>query len=61
MIQSLELFDRVYNGENIQDMQGDLVKALSETYNPELAGIQRDNNGFMRGSFRLILQWDIAV
>jgi hypothetical protein len=60
MMQSLELLNKYYDGESIVDMARDLSEMLDEDFNPEVAHIPKDNNGIQHGSFRLIVQWNMA-
>jgi len=60
MMQSLALLDKVYDGESIVDMARDLSEMLDEDFNPEVAHIPKDEHGIQRGSFRLIVRWDMA-
>jgi len=51
------LLDKTYDGESITDFSRDFRECFDEYYNPEIADVPTDEHGFMKGQFRVTVQW----
>ena len=51
------IFEKVYDGESICDMDRDICEAFLERYNPEMKEVPRDEYGFCKGTFTLKVEW----
>ena len=46
-----ELFNKVYSDESLIDLEEDIAMAIYHSIIPQ------DENGFYKGSFRVIVEW----
>lgn len=51
---SVIIFDKKYNSESIIDLDGDLLDVED---NALFNGAERDEHGFVKGTFRVIVEW----
>jgi hypothetical protein len=52
-----EIFTKEYSDEELYDLERDVVEALQEEYNPIVAGIPVDKDGFRTGTFLVSIEW----
>lgn len=51
------IFDKLYDGESICDVQRDITECFDERYNPLTSDIPVDEHGFQTGTFRIQVTW----
>lgn len=51
------ILDKTYDGESIADIERDVSEMFNEEFDPTIATIPRDANGFMKGTFGVIVTW----
>lgn len=51
------IFHKEYDGESIYDVQRDVIEAFDTKFNPEVADIPQDENGFQEGQFIVTVKW----
>ena len=52
-----EIFTQEYTDEELYDVERDVSEALQEDYNPIIATIPKDKDGFRRGTFVVSIEW----
>ena len=52
-----EIFTKEYSDEELYDVERDVSEALQEEYNPIVAGIPTDKDGFRTGTFVVSIEW----
>ena len=52
-----EIFTKEYSDEELYDVERDVMEALQEEYNPIVAGIPKDKDGFRTGTFVVNIEW----
>jgi len=50
---TMVIFDKHYSDESLIDLEGHIADALSDN----IAGIPRDEYGFLTGTFRVTINW----
>jgi hypothetical protein len=56
----LKIFQKVYDGESIYDLDRDVTEALQTHYNPVMKSIPKDGDGFPKGNFTVTVAWESA-
>ena len=51
------IFEKVYDGESIYDMDRDIHEAFNECYNPILKNIPCDGYNIPKGTFTVKIEW----
>lgn len=51
------ILNKVYYGEDIVDLDRDISEMFNEEFDPTIATIPRDEHGFMKGSFKVTVEW----
>lgn len=51
------ILDKTYDGESIVDIQRDVHEMFNEEFDPRIETIPRDQYGFMKGSFKVTVEW----
>lgn len=51
------IFDKVYDGESLCDVERDVSECFNETYNEAVKEIPVDEYGFQTGAFRIQVIW----
>ena len=51
------IFEKVYDGESICDMDRDICEAFLEAYNPVMKEVPCDEHGFCKGTFTVKIEW----
>jgi len=54
----MELFQKMYDGESIFDLERDVSESLSSVYNPLAAEIPRNEYGIQEGKFKVSITWE---
>jgi len=52
------VFEKLYDDESLYDLERDLSEALTPDYNPVIAEIPQDGNGFRTGTFKVLITWE---
>ena len=53
------LFEKDYDYESLYDLSRDLAEASDETFNPVMAELPKDENGFIEGTFTVKIEWKL--
>jgi hypothetical protein len=53
----MKLFEKIYDGSSIADVDRDLIEAFDTDFNPAAKDITLDEYNIMRGSFRVTVLW----
>jgi hypothetical protein len=51
------IFEKVYDGESLNDLERDIVESLSDQFNPIMCHIPIDDWGFPKGEFKVTIEW----
>lgn len=51
------IFEKVYDGESIVDVDRDVSEAFSPDFNDLAKQIPQDEHGFQQGSFKVTIEW----
>ena len=51
------LLDKKYSSEGLQDLSRDVDESFDGDYNPEVYEIPKDEHGFHKGTFRVVIEW----
>lgn len=51
------VLDKTYDGKSIVDLDRDVSEMFNEEFDPRIETIPRDQHGFMKGSFRVKVEW----
>ena len=52
-----EIFTQEYTDEELYDVERDVMEALDSKYNPIVANIPKDKDGFRTGTFVVSIEW----
>ena len=52
------LFENVYHGENLCDLDRDVFEAIDPDFNSKMKEIPQDEHGFNLGRFRVTIVWE---
>lgn len=53
----MELMRKSYSGESLVDIERDVSEAVQEDYNHLISQIPKDEYGFQRGVFTVVIEW----
>jgi hypothetical protein len=51
------IFEKVYDGEELDDLEKDVVESLLCQFNPIICEVPVDDWGFHRGEFKVTIEW----
>jgi len=51
------LFDKLYDAEELGDVERDITECFDERFNESVSGIPVDEYGFQTGTFRIQVSW----
>ncbi len=51
------IFDKLYDGESLCDVERDISECWDERFNERVSGIPIDEHGFQTGTFRIQITW----
>jgi hypothetical protein len=51
------ILNKTYSGESIVDLDRDISEMFDEEFDPRIETIPRDEHGFMKGSFKVTVEW----
>ena len=54
----INLLSKEYDGNSIIDASEDLFEAFDADFNPDIKKVPKDEQGFMKGKFKLELTWE---
>lgn len=52
------LLSKSYSAEELSDLSRDVHEAFDERFTPEAAGIPKDEHGFDKGTFKVLITWE---
>ncbi len=52
------IFKKAYDDESLYDLERDISEAISEEYNPKMGDIPKDEDGWMKGTFKVTIEWE---
>lgn len=52
------IFERVYDGEGLCDVDRDVVECFCPGFNPLVENIPQDKFGFQCGTFKVTIEWE---
>ena len=53
-----EIFKKEYSGEEICDVERDVIEAFNPDYNPAAGEVPVDKHGFQEGTFTITVTWE---
>lgn len=56
-MKNIDLFNRVYDGESLCDLERDIVECFDHRFNRLLKYIPQDEHGFQTGYFQVTINW----
>lgn len=51
------ILNKVYHGEDLCDLDRDISEMFNEEFDPTIATIPKDEHGFMKGAFKVQVEW----
>ena len=51
------ILEKTYDGESIVDVQRDVLEMFDEEFDPRIETIPRDEYNFMKGTFKVTVEW----
>jgi hypothetical protein len=51
------ILDKKYDGESIVDLDRDISEMFDEEFDPRIETIPKDKHGFMKGTFKVTVEW----
>ncbi len=51
------ILDKKYDGESIVDLDRDISEMFNEEFDPRIETIPKDVHGFMKGTFKVTVEW----
>lgn len=52
----MKLFEKVYDGESLIDIERDVWEALDPDFNPDMESVSQDEHGFLKGDFKVTIE-----
>ncbi len=51
------IFEKTYDDESTYDLPEDVGECFDQNYNPSIKSIPKNEDGFMRGTFKVTIEW----
>jgi hypothetical protein len=57
MSKGMMILEKTYDGESIVDLDRDVSEMFDEEFDPRIETIPRDEYNFMKGTFKVTVEW----
>ena len=51
-------FEKDYDGEDLYDLERDIIESFDEKFNPIVKKIPQTKDGFQKGIFKVTVEWN---